>query len=185
MLAVRRELGACQRCGLCENRRSVVFGMGHPNADLVILGEGPGANEDREGLPFVGAAGEMLDKMLQHVLGLGRDKVYILNVVKCRPPNNRNPAPDEVAACRPFLFAQLEAIKPRVILTLGSPAVKTLLDTSRGIMSMRGAWQSWQGVPVMPTFHPAHLLRKPEDKRLTFQDLKELKSRYDHLGGLR
>ena len=185
LLAVRRELGACQRCRLCEGRRSLVFGMGHPDADLVILGEGPGANEDRDGLPFVGAAGQMLDNMLKHVLGLTRDQVYILNVVKCRPPNNRNPQPDEVAACRPFLLGQLQAIRPKVILTLGSPAVKTLLETTRGIMSMRGRWQAWEGVPVMPTLHPAYLLRKPEDKRLTFDDLKALRARYDHLGGRR
>ncbi len=185
LVAIRAELGECARCRLCEQRQKVAFGMGHPNADLVVLGEGPGANEDRLGLPFVGAAGEMLDKMLERVLGLSRAKVYILNVVKCRPPKNRSPQPDEIASCLPFLEKQLEAIGPKVILTLGSPAVKTLLKTNRGITTMRGSWHLWRNVPVMPTFHPAYLLRQPQDKRYTFDDLKAVKSRYDELGGLR
>lgn len=185
LVDVRTELGECRRCRLCEERRKIVFGMGNPNADLVVLGEGPGANEDASGLPFVGAAGEMLDKMLELVLGLSRSQVYILNVVKCRPPRNRNPAPEEVAACSPFLVKQLEAIQPKVILPLGSPAVKTLLDTTRGITQMRGTWHLWRSVPVMPTFHPAYLLRQPKDKRYTFDDLKAVRARYDELGGAR
>lgn len=185
LLAVRTEMGDCRKCGLCRDRNKLVFGMGDPGADLVLVGEGPGANEDRKGLPFVGAAGEMLDKMLQHVLGLRRNQVYIVNIVKCRPPGNRTPHPDEIEACRPFLDAQLRAIAPKVILGLGSTAIKSLLQTSRGIMALRGTWQTWNDVPVMPTFHPAYLLRRPEDKPKTFHDLKALRARYDELGGRR
>jgi DNA polymerase len=185
LLAVRTDLGDCRRCGLCSDRNKLVFGMGDPGADLVLVGEGPGANEDRRGLPFVGASGEMLDKMLQHVLGLRRNQVYILNIVKCRPPANRTPQPDEIEACRPFLDAQLRAIAPKVILGLGSTANKALLQTSRGIMALRGNWQTWHDVPVMPTFHPAYLLRRPADKAKTFHDLKALRARYDELGGRR
>ncbi len=185
LLAVRRRLGECQRCRLSQGRDQLVFGMGAPDADLLILGEGPGEREDQAGLPFVGPAGEMLDKMLQHVLGLSRSQVYILNVVKCRPPGNRDPRPDEISACRPVYEAQIAAIQPKLILTLGSPAVKTLLATSTGITRLRGSWQRWRDIPVMPTFHPAYLLRKPEDKRFTFNDLKILRVRYDELGGRR
>ena len=167
------------------NRRRLVFGMGAPDADLLILGEGPGEREDEQGLPFVGPAGEMLDKMLQHVLGLSRAQVYIVNIVKCRPPQNRDPRPDEVSACRPVYEAQIGAIRPKLILTLGSPATKTLLATTQGITRLRGSWQRWRDIPVMPTFHPAYLLRTPGDKRLTFNDLKVLRARYDELGGRR
>ena len=163
-----------------------MFGIGDPSADLVIVGEGPGAKEDEQGVPFIGPAGQMLDRMLQHVLGLRREQVYILNVVKCRPPRNRTPQPDEIAACRPFLIKQLEAIEPRVVLAMGRPATQTLLDTQRGIKAMRGRWQLWRGAtPLMPTFHPAYLLRQPQDKRLTFEDLKAVRVRYDELGGHR
>lgn len=182
---VQEILGDCERCGLCRSRRTIVFGSGDPTADLVIVGEGPGAQEDRQGVPFVGPAGQMLDKMLQHVLGLSREQVYILNVVKCRPPGNRTPLPEEIAACRPFLDAQLLAVRPKVILALGRPATQTLLRTGRGIKSLRGTWQSLGDTPVMPTFHPAYLLRQDEDKRLTFADLKALRQRYDALGGRR
>jgi len=178
-------LGDCERCGLCRSRRTIVFGVGDPDADLVICGEGPGAQEDRQGVPFVGPAGQMLYKMLEHVLGLQRDQVYIVNVVKCRPPGNRTPLPEEIAACRPFLDAQLEAVRPKVILSLGRPATQTLLRTGRGIKSLRGKWQQLGDVPVMPTFHPAYLLRQAQDKRLTFSDLKSLRDRYDALGGRR
>jgi uracil-DNA glycosylase len=185
LLQVRSRLGNCTRCRLCEGRNRIVFGMGNPAADLVILGEGPGQNEDKQGLPFVGPSGEMLDKMLHGVLGLSRHEVYILNVVKCRRPSNRTPHPDEVDACRPFLDAQLAAIKPRIILALGSPAAKTLLQTTRGVMSLRGRWQTWHETQVMCTFHPAYLLRRPEDKRKTFDDLKMVRQRYDELSLLR
>ncbi|MEE2752176.1 MAG: uracil-DNA glycosylase family protein [Myxococcota bacterium] len=185
LLAVRAELGACERCGLCKGRTNLVFGTGDPDADLMIIGEAPGAQEDRKGLPFVGPAGQMLDNMLRHVLGLERSDVYISNVVKCRPPNNRTPEPEEIATCRPFLMRQVEAVKPKVILSLGRPAAQTLLETSRGITSLRGQWAEVGGTPLLPTFHPAYLLRKPQDKRLVFQDLKALKERYDQLGGSR
>ncbi|MEN0067287.1 MAG: uracil-DNA glycosylase [Myxococcota bacterium] len=182
---VREELGDCQRCGLAKGRKTLVFGVGDPDADLVVVGEAPGHEEDRRGEPFVGAAGQMLDKMLENVIGLPRSKVYILNVIKCRPPKNRNPLPDEVEACMPFLRGQIEAIEPKVLLVLGSVAFKSLFDTSRGITRARGIWTEYEGTPVMPTFHPAYLLRQPQDKRLTFEDLKAVRQRYDELGGRR
>ncbi len=183
---VRKDIGDCMRCNLHRDRRSIVFGVGDPNADLVVCGEAPGYHEDQKGEPFVGPAGEMLDKMLVHVLGLSREQAYILNVVKCRPPKNRNPLPDEIATCRPFLGRQLEAIQPKVLLVLGSVALSALFGPEAGgIVKNRGKWRKYQGIDVLPTFHPAYLLRKPEDKRLTFQDLKELKTRYDALGGRR
>jgi DNA polymerase len=182
---IRADLGDCRRCGLCKSRSNIVFGVGAPDADLVVVGEGPGYHEDRTGEPFVGPAGEMLDKMLLHVVGLPRSAVYIANVVKCRPPGNRNPQPEEVAACRPFLERQIAAIQPRVILVLGAVAFKTLFDTNSGIKRSRGLWRDFHGVPTLPTLHPAYLLRQPQDKRLAFNDLKALKARYDELGGRR
>ena len=182
---VREDLGDCRRCNLAKGRKQIVFGVGAPEADLVVVGEGPGYHEDQRGEPFVGPAGEMLDKMLANVLGLPREQVYILNVVKCRPPKNRNPLPDEVAACRPFLQGQLDAIQPKVLLVLGSVAFRTLFDTDEGIMRNRGRWRELGGVPVMPTLHPAYLLRNPADKRLSFEDLKAVRRRYDELGGRR
>jgi uracil-DNA glycosylase family 4 len=184
--AVRESIGDCARCRLCEQRNHIVFGMGNPDADLVIVGEGPGANEDAQGLPFVGASGEMLDRMLSNVLSLSRDEVYILNVVKCRPPNNRTPEPEEIAACRPFLDRQLAALRPKVLLAMGRPAAQTLLGTTQGINALRGTWKIWDGrVPLMSTYHPAYLLRRPEDKVKTFEDLKLVRRRYDELGGRR
>ncbi len=182
---VQATLGDCKMCGLCESRSRIVFGAGHRQADLVIVGEGPGREEDRVGEPFVGAAGQMLNKMLERVLGLSRDMVYITNVVKCRPPDNRTPLPEEIESCKGVLEDQLEAIDPKVILALGRPAAQTLLDTTRGIKSMRGQWSRWRDVPVLPTFHPAYLLRQPQDKGLVFADLKVLRARYDALGGRR
>jgi uracil-DNA glycosylase len=182
---VQEDLGDCKRCGLCRERKSIVFGVGSAQAELVVIGEAPGQQEDEVGEPFVGPAGQMLDKMLENVLGLRRDQTYILNVVKCRPPKNRNPEPDELQACRPFLDAQLRAIAPKVILLLGAVAYRTVFRTDAGIMRNRGRWHEYGGVPVMPTFHPAYLLRSPQDKRLTFDDLKQLRDRYDRLGGVR
>ena len=182
---IRAELGDCTRCSLSAERTRLVFGAGNPNADLLIVGEAPGAQEDRAGLPFVGPAGRMLEDMLEHVLGLHRDQVYITNVVKCRPPSNRTPLPDEINTCRVFLDQQVQAVSPKVILSLGRPATQTLLDTTRGIKSLRGKWNSFQGIPLLPTFHPAYLLRQAQDKRLVFEDLKALRKRYDDLGGLR
>ncbi len=182
---VRIDLGECTRCGLHRGRKSIVFGVGDPSADLVVCGEAPGYHEDQQGKPFVGPAGEMLDKMLSKVIGLERDEVYILNVIKCRPPKNRNPLPDEVAACMPFLERQIESIAPKAILVLGSVAFKNLFDTTEGIMRSRGRWRLYNEIPVMPTFHPAYLLRQPGDKRLTFEDLKAVRRKYDELGGRR
>lgn len=183
--SIRDDLGDCRRCGLCMQRKSIVFGVGDPDADLAVIGEGPGHEEDLSGEPFVGPAGQMLDKMLLNVLGLARQQVYIANIVKCRPPGNRNPLPDEVAACRPFLERQLKALQPKLILVLGSVALKALLGSETGIMKMRGTWQQWEGIPVLPTFHPAYLLRNPDEKRKTFEDLKVLRSAYDSAGGKR
>lgn len=182
---VREELGDCRRCVLCRERKSVVFGVGTPEADLVIVGEAPGQQEDEQGEPFVGPAGQMLDKMLENVLSLRRDQVYILNVVKCRPPKNRNPQPDEIETCRPFLEAQVRAIRPKLVLVLGSVAYRALFRTDAGITRNRGRWHEYDGLPAMPTFHPAYLLRSPQDKRFTFEDLKQVRDRYDRVGGRR
>ena len=182
---IRAELGDCTRCSLSGGRDQLVFGAGNPRADLLIVGEAPGGQEDRVGLPFVGPAGRMLEDMLQHVLGLHRDQVYLTNVVKCRPPSNRTPLPDEIDTCKSFLGQQVQAVAPKLILSLGQPATQTLLDTTRGIKSLRGTWSSFQGIPVLPTFHPAYLLRQAQEKRLVFEDLKALRKRYDDLGGLR
>jgi len=172
---VRAELGECTRCGLCEGRRTIVFGDGAPDAELMFVGEGPGENEDRQGLPFVGRAGELLTKMIEAGMGLPRSSVYICNIVKCRPPGNRNPAPAEVAACRPFLDGQIQAVQPRVIVTLGKPASSLLLERDIAITRVRGTWHSYRGIPVMPTFHPAYILRQytPENRRLVWEDLKQ------------
>ncbi len=182
---IRAELGDCTRCSLSGGRTQLVFGAGNPSADLLVVGEAPGAQEDRVGQPFVGPAGRMLENMLEHVLGLGREQVYITNLVKCRPPSNRTPLPEEIDTCRTFLEQQVQAVAPKVILSLGRPATQALLDTTRGIKSLRGKWSSFQGIPVLPTFHPAYLLRQAQDKRPVFEDLKALRGRYDELGGLR
>lgn len=172
---VRAELGECTRCGLCEGRQTIVFGDGNADAELMFVGEGPGENEDRQGLPFVGRAGELLTKMIEAGMGLSRSSVYICNIVKCRPPGNRTPQPAEVAACRPFLDGQIQAISPKVIVTLGKPASSLLLERDIAITRVRGTWHSYRGIPVMPTFHPAYILRQytPENRRLVWEDLKE------------
>ena len=168
---VRRELGDCQRCKLCTGRKNIVFGTGNPRAELVFVGEGPGENEDLQGVPFVGAAGDLLTKMIE-AMGFRRDDIYICNVVKCRPPGNRNPEPDEIAACEPFLRAQLAAIQPKVVVALGKFAAQTLLRDSTPITRMRGAWRVYEGIQLMPTFHPAYLLRNPAEKRKAWEDLQ-------------
>jgi DNA polymerase len=177
--AVRELLGDCERCPLCRTRTHLVFGVGNPDADLVVLGEAPGEQEDEQGEPFVGRAGAMLDNMLERVVGIRRADAYILNVIKCRPPNNRDPMPDEVGACSPFLERQLAAIRPRAILLMGAVALRALFQTKHGITRHRGEWMDYNGIPVMPTFHPAYLLRKPADKRLTLSDLQALKARLE------
>jgi uracil-DNA glycosylase len=170
---IRRELGDCQRCKLCSGRKNIVFGVGNPRAELVFVGEGPGEQEDLQGVPFVGAAGELLTKMIG-AMGFHRDEIYICNVVKCRPPGNRNPEPDEVRACEPFLRAQLKAVEPKVIVALGKFAAQTLLRDSTPISRLRGQWREYQGIQLMPTFHPAYLLRQPMEKRKAWEDLQQV-----------
>jgi uracil-DNA glycosylase len=154
-----QEASGCTRCPLAAGRTQVVFGMGNPDAGLVFIGEGPGAEEDRQGLPFVGRSGQLLDRLVAEEMGLTRDDCYIANVVKCRPPDNRDPRPEEIAACRPWLEAQLDVIAPRVIVTLGNFASKLLLDTTTGITKLRGRSYPYRGGVLIPTFHPAAVLR--------------------------
>jgi DNA polymerase len=171
---VREELGNCTRCKLFKGRSNIVFGEGDPKAVLVFVGEGPGREEDEQGRPFVGAAGQLLTDIIVKGMKLGRQDVYICNIVKCRPPDNRNPEPDEIEACEPFLKKQLQAINPGVIVALGNVAVKTLLKTGEGITSLRGKWRAYNGIPLMPTFHPAYLLRNPRDKKLVWEDIQQV-----------
>jgi uracil-DNA glycosylase len=171
---LRQQLHDCQRCKLSGlGRQTIVFGAGNPKAELVFVGEGPGEEEDKQGVPFVGAAGQLLTKMIQ-AMTFSRDDVYICNVVKCRPPLNRNPESDEIAQCDPFLKAQLKAIGPKVIVALGKFASQTLLADDTPITRMRGQWREYQGVALMPTFHPAYLLRNPSEKKLAWSDLQEV-----------
>ena len=171
---VRESLGECQRCGLCEGRKTIVFGDGHPEADLMFIGEGPGENEDLQGLPFVGRAGELLTQMIEKGIGIPRQEVYICNIVKCRPLGNRNPLPPEVAACRPFLDGQIDAVRPKVIVSLGKPAASLLLDRNVAITRIRGTWHEYRGIPLMPTLHPAFVLRQYSEanRRAVWQDLQ-------------
>ena len=170
--ALRTEIGDCQRCKLAPGRTNLVFGVGNPQARLMFVGEAPGADEDAKGEPFVGRAGQLLTEIITKGMGLRREDVYIANVIKCRPPGNRNPEPDEVASCEPFLIRQLELIKPQVIVALGKFAVQTLLRSKTPITKLRGQWADYRGIKVMPTFHPAYLLRNPGDKRLVWADIK-------------
>lgn len=167
------EVAGCQKCRLAPTRTQTVFSRGDPFAELCFVGEGPGADEDRVGEPFVGAAGQLLDKMIA-AMGYQRDEVYICNIVKCRPPNNRTPDADEVAACRPYVLQQIDLCRPKYIVALGTTAVKGLLGTSEGIMKLRGNWKLYRGIPVMPTYHPAYLLRQPEAKREVWEHLKQV-----------
>jgi DNA polymerase len=171
---VRATLGECTRCRLSEGRRQIVFGDGNPNADLMFIGEGPGAEEDRRGLPFVGRAGELLTQMIEKGLGIARSDVYICNIVKCRPPQNRTPLADEVRACAPFLEGQIAAVRPKVIVALGKPATSLLLGRDVAITRIRGSWHEVFGIPLMPTLHPAFILRQytPENRRKVWEDLK-------------
>ena len=171
--AVRTELGECTRCKLHKTRTNIVFGVGSPEARLMFVGEGPGEDEDLQGYPFVGKAGQLLTKMIE-AMGMQREDVYICNTVKCRPPNNRNPEPDELLACEPFLKGQLGAVKPEVIVTLGKFAAQALLREQTPITRLRGQWREYEGIPVMPTFHPAYLLRSPGEKGKVWDDLKEV-----------
>ena len=169
----RAWLGECTRCPLSRGRNKIVFGAGPENARIMFIGEGPGAQEDRQGLPFVGPAGKLLDAMLAAV-GLDRGQVYITNIVKCRPPDNRDPEPEEVSICRPFLEAQVKLIAPQAICALGKPAAQSLLASQAPIGRLRGRWARALGVPLLPTYHPAYLLRNPEAKGLAYTDLKAL-----------
>ena len=169
---LRAEIGDCQRCRLCEKRNTIVFGVGNPDAEIVFIGEGPGYEEDKQGEPFVGRAGQLLTQIITKGMQMQRSDVYIANVVKCRPPENRNPEPDEIAACEPFLAKQLEIIRPKVIIALGKFAAQTLLKDTTPITRLRGKWQSYHGIKLMPTLHPAYLLRNPKDKRLVWEDIK-------------
>lgn len=173
---IRAEMGDCRRCKLWRTRTHLVFGEGSPTAELMFIGEGPGAEEDQQGRPFVGPAGQLLNNLLAK-LGLRREEVYIANVVKSRPPGNREPEPDEIAACLPFLKKQIEAIQPRVIVTLGRVATQALLETSTPLTKLRGTWQSYQGIPVMPTFHPSYLLRFPRERLKTWEDMQKVMAR--------
>jgi uracil-DNA glycosylase family 4 len=171
--AVFNDLGDCQRCGLGASRTKLVYGVGNPNARLVLVGDAPGREEDLQGEPFVGEAGRLLDRILQ-AMGLHRDDVYLCNVLKCRPPNNRDPQPEEVATCEAFLARQIAAISPQVIIGLGRFAVHSLVKTNAPISKLRGEWQSYQGIPLMPTYHPAYLLSNPEGKRDVWDDMKQV-----------
>jgi DNA polymerase len=171
--AVRLALGDCTRCRLSETRRHIVFGEGNPKARLLFVGEGPGRDEDIQGRPFVGAAGQLLTKIIQ-AMGLSRKEVYIANIIKCRPPQNRNPLPEEIETCFPFLQRQIDAIRPEVICALGKFAAQTLLQTETPISRLRGRFHDYRGTALMPTFHPAYLLRNAERKRDTWQDVQKI-----------
>jgi DNA polymerase len=173
LAAIRADLGDCRRCKLAAGRTTLVFGVGDPRAELMFVGEGPGADEDLQGEPFVGKAGQLLTRMIV-AMGFRREQVYIANVVKCRPPENRNPEPDEIEACEPFLRRQIEAVRPRVIVALGKFAAHALLRSTIPITRLRGQWSEYQGVRLMPTFHPAYLLRSPGEKGKAWEDLKQV-----------
>jgi uracil-DNA glycosylase family 4 len=172
---VREDLGDCQRCKLAKGRRHIVFGQGHPHAELVFVGEGPGADEDEQGLPFVGRAGKLLNRMLESV-GIRREDVYICNVVKCRPPGNRTPEKDEVDACSPFLFRQLDAIQPRLICCLGAPAVRTVLGLKEGMLKIRGHFYDYGAAKAMATVHPAYVLRNPREEKILREDFEKIRA---------
>lgn len=177
---VRRELGDCERCKLHRTRTNIVFGAGNEQAKLVFVGEGPGLDEDIQGEPFVGAAGQLLTRIIR-AINLRREDVYICNIIKCRPPKNRNPEPDEIEACKPFLLKQLDAIGPRLICALGSVAAQALLETAAPIGILRGRFHSFRGVKLMPTYHPAYLLRNPAKKREVWEDMQMIQKEYQAL----
>ena len=171
---IRQDLGDCRRCKLAPTRKTIVFGEGNPHAELVFIGEGPGADEDEQGLPFVGRAGKLLNRMMQTV-GLNREDVYICNVVKCRPPGNRTPEKDEVDACSPFLYRQIEAIKPRLICCLGAPAVRTVLGIKEGITKIRGQFYDFGSTKALATVHPAYVLRNPREEKILREDFEKIR----------
>lgn len=177
LLALRADIGEdCSRCKLHTlGRTQIVFGVGNPEADLMFVGEAPGADEDEQGIPFIGRAGQLLTRIIE-AIDLKRDDVYIANIIKCRPPQNRNPEPDEVASCEPFLFRQIDAVKPKVIVALGKYAAQTLLRTETPISRLRGQLFDYRGATLIPTFHPAYLLRNPSSKREVWEDMKLVRS---------
>lgn len=175
--AVRSELGDCHRCRLAPTRTQIVFGVGNPDARLVFVGEAPGRDEDLKGEPFVGKAGALLTDIIEKGMKISRSEVYICNVIKCRPPGNRNPEPEEVAECSPFLQAQIDAVQPEVIVALGKFAAQTLLASAEPISRLRGRWGDYRGIPLMPTFHPAHVLRNPAFKKEVWADIKQVMER--------
>ena len=177
---IRQSIGECRRCKLWKHRKSIVFGSGNEKASLVFVGEGPGAEEDEAGEPFVGRAGQLLTRIIESI-GLKREQVYICNIIKCRPPQNRNPQADEIEACEPFLATQLKVISPRLICALGTFAAQTLLRSSSPISALRGRFHAYQGIPLLPTFHPAYLLRNPVEKKKVWEDMKMLKQEHDKL----
>jgi DNA polymerase len=172
LAAVRAELGDCRRCRLAGGRKTIVFGQGNPEAELMFVGEAPGADEDEQGLAFVGRAGQLLTDIIEKGMKLRRADVFIANVLKCRPPQNRNPEPDEILACQPFLDAQIHAIKPRILVGLGKFGAQYLLKTAEPITRLRGRMGEYQGIPVMPTYHPAYLLRNASGKKDVWEDMK-------------
>jgi DNA polymerase len=180
LVQVREKLGECTRCKLHTGRKTIVFGVGNPHAWLVFVGEAPGADEDQQGEPFVGRAGQLLTRIIE-AMKLTREQVYICNIIKCRPPGNRNPEPDEIAACEPFLIAQLQAIQPKLICALGTFAAQTLLRTKAPISALRGRFHDYHGIPVLPTFHPAYLLRNPHEKKTVWADMQLLQREYEQL----
>ncbi len=171
---IRTDLGDCHRCRLSQGRKTIVFGQGNPRAQLVFVGEGPGADEDQQGLPFVGRAGKLLNKMIESV-GMKREEVYICNIVKCRPPGNRTPLPDEIETCSPFLFRQIETIRPRLVCCLGAPAVRTLLGVKEGITKIRGSFYDFAGAKALATVHPAYILRNPREEKILREDFEKIR----------
>jgi uracil-DNA glycosylase family 4 len=171
--ALREEIGDCQRCPLGKVRKNLVFGVGNPEAELVFVGEAPGRDEDIQGEPFVGRAGQLLTRIID-AMGLSRDRVYICNVIKCRPPGNRDPLPDEIGQCEPFLRQQLDILNPRIVCALGSFAARTLLNTEEKISQLRGRLHAYNGIPLIPTYHPSYLLRNPQAKREVWQDVQKV-----------
>ena len=176
LLTIREDIGECVRCKLCTlGRKQIVFGVGNPRANLMFVGEAPGRDEDIQGIPFVGRAGQKLTQIIE-AIGLTRDDVYIANVIKCRPPENRNPEPDEVEQCEPFLFRQVDTIKPKVIVALGTFAAKSLLKSNESISRLRGRVFDYRGAKLVPTFHPAFLLRNPSCRREVWEDMKKVRA---------
>jgi DNA polymerase len=181
LVAIREDMGDCRRCKLCETRTNIVFGVGNPSADLMFIGEAPGADEDAQGIPFVGRAGQLLTRIIETMFDLKREDVYIANIIKCRPPGNRDPESDEIESCEGFLFRQIESIQPKVIVALGRCAAQTLLRTGTPISKLRGEFVDYRGRLLLPTFHPSYLLRNPSKKREVFVDMKAVRAKLEDL----